>query len=213
MNMSFNKFYINPSWRMDEEEEEQEERPKSDLMMFSKKLEKYFFESRSVHLWGVVDDKSAKDVVSKLLLLDYDKPGTEIKFYINSPGGVVTSGMVIYDTMRMIKSPVSTICMGLAASMGSILLSGGQKGNRYIYPNGEVMIHQPSLGGFIRGVSTDLEIQARQTKKVKEMGARILAGNCGKSVEQVMKDFDRDYWMNPEEAVEYGIVDKIITNL
>ena len=211
--MSFNKFYINPSWRMDEEEEEQEERPKSDLMMFSKKLEKYFFESRSVHLWGVVDDKSAKDVVSKLLLLDYDKPGTEIKFYINSPGGVVTSGMVIYDTMRMIKSPVSTICMGLAASMGSILLSGGQKGNRYIYPNGEVMIHQPSLGGFIRGVSTDLEIQARQTKKVKEMGARILAGNCGKSVEQVMKDFDRDYWMNPEEAVEYGIVDKIITNL
>jgi len=211
--MSFNKFYINPSWRMDEEEEEQEERPKSDLMMFSKKLEKYFFESRSVHLWGVVDDKSAKDVVSKLLLLDYDKPGTEIKFYINSPGGVVTSGMVIYDTMRMIKSPVSTICMGLAASMGSILLSGGQKGNRYIYPNGEVMIHQPSLGGFIRGVSTDLEIQARQTKKVKEMGAKILAENCGKSIEQVMKDFDRDYWMNPEEAVEYGIVDKIITNL
>lgn len=211
--MSFNKFYVNPSWRMDEEEEEQEERPKSDLMMFSKKLEKYFFESRSVHLWGVVDDKSAKDVVSKLLLLDYDKPGTEIKFYINSPGGVVTSGMVIYDTMRMIKSPVSTICMGLAASMGSILLSGGQKGNRYIYPNGEVMIHQPSLGGFIRGVSTDLEIQARQTKKVKEMGAKILAENCGKSIEQVMKDFDRDYWMNPEEAVEYGIVDKIITNL
>jgi ATP-dependent Clp protease protease subunit len=211
--MSFNKFYINPSWRMDEEEEEQEERPKSDLMMFSKKLEKYFFESRSVHLWGVVDDKSAKDVVSKLLLLDYDKPGTEIKFYINSPGGVVTSGMVIYDTMRMIKSPVSTICMGLAASMGSILLSGGQKGHRYIYPNGEVMIHQPSLGGFIRGVSTDLEIQARQTKKVKEMGAKILAENCDKSIEQVMKDFDRDYWMNPEEAVEYGIVDKIITNL
>lgn len=211
--MSFNKFYVNPSWRMDEEEEEQEERPKSDLMMFSKKLEKYFFESRSVHLWGVVDDKSAKDVVSKLLLLDYDKPGTEIKFYINSPGGVVTSGMVIYDTMRMIKSPVSTICMGLAASMGSILLSGGQKGHRYIYPNGEVMIHQPSLGGFIRGVSTDLEIQARQTKKVKEMGAKILAENCGKSIEQVMKDFDRDYWMNPEEAVEYGIVDKIITNL
>lgn len=211
--MSFNKYYINPSWKMDEEEEEQEERPKSDLMMFSKKLEKYFFESRSVHLWGVVDDKSAKDVVSKLLLLDSDRPGTEIKFYINSPGGVVTSGMVIYDTMRMIKSPVSTICMGLAASMGSILLSGGKKGSRYIYPHGEVMIHQPSLGGFIRGVSTDLEIQARQTKKVKEMGAKILAENCGKSLEQVMKDFDRDYWMNPEEAVEYGIVDKIITNL
>ncbi len=209
----FNKEYINKGWRSDDEEEEKEEQPKSDLMMFSKKLEKYFFDSRSVYLWGVVDDKSAKDVVSKLLLLDADKPGEEIKFFINSPGGVVTSGMVIYDTMKMIKSPVSTICMGLAASMGSILLSGGKKGSRFIYPSGEVMIHQPSLGGFIRGVSTDLEIQARQTKKVKEMGARILAENCGKTVEQILKDFDRDYWMDPQEAVEYGIVDKIITKL
>ncbi|MBP7555284.1 MAG: ATP-dependent Clp protease proteolytic subunit [Chitinophagaceae bacterium] len=211
--MMFNKEYINKGWRSDDEEEEKEEQPKSDLMMFSKKLEKYFFDSRSVYLWGVVDDKSAKDVVSKLLLLDADKPGEEIKFFINSPGGVVTSGMVIYDTMKMIKSPVSTICMGLAASMGSILLSGGKKGSRFIYPSGEVMIHQPSLGGFIRGVSTDLEIQARQTKKVKEMGARILAENCGKTVEQILKDFDRDYWMDPQEAVEYGIVDKIITKL
>ena len=201
--------------RSDEEEpeEEKEETPKSDLMMFSKKLEKYFFESRSVYLWGVVDDKSAKDVVSKLLLLDADKSGEEIKFYINSPGGVVTSGMVIYDTMQMIKSPVSTICMGLAASMGSILLSGGKKGKRFIYPSGEVMIHQPSLGGFIRGVSTDLEIQAKQTQRVKEMGAKILAENCGKTVEQILRDFDRDYWMNAQEAIGYGIVDKIVTKL
>jgi ATP-dependent Clp protease protease subunit len=131
--MMINKQYLNSNWRSDdEEEEEKEEQPKSDLMMFSKKLEKYFFETRSIHLWGVVDDKSAKDIVAKLLLLDADKPGTEIKFYINSPGGVVTSGMVMYDTMRMIQSPVSTICMGLAASMGSILLSGGKKGSRYI---------------------------------------------------------------------------------
>jgi ATP-dependent Clp protease protease subunit len=207
--------YLNKSWRADDEpeEDEKEEQPKSDLMMFSKKLEKYFFESRSIYLWGVVDDKSAKDVVSKLLLLDADKPGEEIKFYINSPGGVVTSGMVMYDTMRMIKSPVSTICMGLAASMGSILLSGGKKGKRFIYPSGEVMIHQPSLGGYIRGVSTDLEIQARQTKRVKDMGARILAENCGKTVEQILTDFDRDYWMNAEEAIAYGIVDKTITKL
>jgi ATP-dependent Clp protease, protease subunit len=207
--------YLNKSWRADEEpeEEEKEEQPKSDLMMFSKKLEKYFFETRSVYLWGVVDDKSAKDVVSKLLLLDADKSGEEIKFFINSPGGVVTSGMVIYDTMQLIKSPVSTICMGLAASMGSILLSGGKKGKRFIYPSGEVMIHQPSLGGFIRGVSTDLEIQARQTKRVKDMGAKILADNCGKTVEQIMNDFDRDYWMNAEEAIKYGIVDKITTKL
>ncbi|MBS1607642.1 MAG: ATP-dependent Clp protease proteolytic subunit [Bacteroidetes bacterium] len=207
------KQYLNNNWRADDEEEEKEEQPKSDLMMFSKKLEKYFFDKRSVYLWGVVDDKSAKDVVSKLLLLDADKPGEEIKFYINSPGGVVTSGMVMYDTMRMMKSPVVTICMGLAASMGSILLSGGVKGKRLIYPHGEVMIHQPSLGGHIQGVSADLEIQARQTKRVKELGARILADNCGKTMQQILKDFDRDYWMDAKEAIEYGIVDGIVEKI
>jgi ATP-dependent Clp protease protease subunit len=204
--------FTNMAWRMDDEEEK-EEQPKSDLGMFNKKLERYFFEKRAVYLWGVVDDKSAKDVVSKLLLLEADKPGEEIKFYINSPGGVVTSGMVMYDTMQMISSPVSTICMGLAASMGSILLSGGTKGKRYIFPHGEVMIHQPSLGGMIRGVSTDLEIQAEQTRRVKDIGAGILAKNCGKSVEQIMRDFDRDYWMDAKQAIEYGIVDKLIDKL
>jgi len=176
-----------------EEDEKEREDKRDELQMLNKKLERYFFDRREVYLWGVVDDKSAKEVVSKFLLLEADKPGEEIKFYINSPGGVVTSGMVMYDTMRMMKSPVSTICMGLAASMGSILLSGGVKGRRFIYPHGEVMIHQPSLGGSMRGVSADLEIQAVQTKKVKDIGARILAQNCGKTIEQVMKDFDRDY--------------------
>jgi ATP-dependent Clp protease protease subunit len=205
------KYLINP-FRMDDEEEK-EEQPKSDLMMFSKKLEKYFFETRSVYLWGVVDDKSARDVTTKMLLLDVDKPGEPIKFYINSPGGIVTSGMVIYDTIKMLKSPVHTICMGLAASMGSILLSVGAKGNRYIFPHGEVMIHQPSLGGYLQGVSADLEIQAKQTKKTKEMGARILAENCGKKFEQIMKDFDRDYWMDAKESMEYGIVDQVVDKL
>ena len=208
----FKNDYPYKSWRADDEEEK-DDQPKSDLMMFSKKLEKYFYEKRSVYLWGVVDDKSARDVVSKLLLLEADKPGEEIKFYINSPGGVVTSGMVMYDTMKMLKSPVSTICMGLAASMGSILLSGGAKGKRYIFPHGEVMIHQPSLGGYFQGVSTDLEIQAKQTKRVKEIGARILAENCGKSIEQIMKDFDRDYWMDAQEALSYGIVDQLVDKL
>jgi len=203
-------------WRMDDEPEEEEkerEDKRDELQMLNKKLERYFFDRREVYLWGVVDDKSAKEVVSKFLLLDADKPGEEIKFYINSPGGVVTSGMVMYDTMRMMKSPVSTICMGLAASMGSILLSGGVKGKRFIYPHGEVMIHQPSLGGYIRGVSADLEIQAVQTKKVKEIGAKILAQNCGKTMEQVMKDFDRDYWMDAKEAIDYGIVDGIVEKI
>jgi ATP-dependent Clp protease, protease subunit len=206
------KQFLYSDFRM-EDEEEKEEQPKSDLGMFSKRLERYFFEKRAVYLWGVVEDKSAKDIVSKLLLLDADKPGEEIKFYINSPGGVVTSGMVIYDTMQMIKSPVSTICMGLAASMGSILLSGGKKGSRYIFPHGEVMIHQPSLGGYIQGVSADLEIQAEQTKRVKDIGAGILAKNCGKTVEQIMKDFNRDYWMNATQAIEYGIADKLVEKL
>ncbi|MGV3766951.1 MAG: ClpP family protease [Chitinophagaceae bacterium] len=210
MNLSnYNKM----AFRMDEEEEKQPEDKRDDLMMLNKKLEKYFFEKRSVYLWGPVEDKSAREIVTKLLLLDAHEPGKEIKFYINSPGGVVTSGMVIYDTMRMIQSPVSTICMGLAASMGSILLSGGKKGKRFIYPHGEVMIHQPSLGGYMQGVSADLEIQAVQTQRVKELGARILAENCGKKFEQIMKDFDRDYWMDAKHAVEYGIVDGVIDKL
>ncbi len=208
------KQFLYTDHRLDDEEEEKEREDKrDDLVMLNKKLEKYFFEKRAVYLWGVVDDKSARETTTKLLLLDADKPGEEIKFFINSPGGVVTSGMVIYDTMKMLNSPISTICMGLAASMGSILLSGGVKGRRFIYPHGEVMIHQPSLGGFIRGVSTDLEIQAKQTRKVKDIGAKILAENCGKTVAQIMKDFDRDYWMDAEEAIKYGIVDAVIEKL
>ena len=207
------KQFLYNDLRQDDDDEPEKEDKRDDLKMLNKKLEKYFFEKRSVYLWGVVDDKSAREIVSKFLLLDADKPGEEIKFYINSPGGVVTSGMVMYDTMKMMKSPVSTICMGLAASMGSILLSGGVKGKRFIYPHGEVMIHQPSIGGHIQGVSTDLEIQAKQTRRVKEIGAKILAENCGKTVEQIMKDFDRDYWMDADEAIEYGIVDKLINKL
>lgn len=207
------KYTTTPFRMEDEEEKPKEEQPSAESKLLAKKMEKQFFEKRSVYLWGVVDDKSAKDVVSKLLLLDGDKPGEEIKLFINSPGGVVTSGMVIYDTIKLISSPVSTICMGLAASMGSILLSVGEKGKRSIYPHGEVMIHQPSLGGYFQGTSADLEIQAEQTQKTKELGARILAENCGKSFEQIMKDFDRDYWMNAKEAVEYGIVDTILDKL
>jgi ATP-dependent Clp protease, protease subunit len=207
------KQFLYNNWKQDDDDEPEKENKRDDMQMLKKRLEKYFFEKRSIYLWGVVDDRSAKEIVSKFLLLDADKPGEEIKFYINSPGGVVTSGMVMYDTMKMIKSPVSTICMGLAASMGSILLSGGVKGKRFIYPHGEVMIHQPSIGGHIQGVSTDLEIQAEQTKKVKAIGAKTLAENCGKTVDQIMKDFDRDYWMDADEAIQYGIVDKLINKL
>jgi ATP-dependent Clp protease protease subunit len=176
-------------------------------------FEKKFIEQRKIFLWGVVDDRSAKSIVNRLMFLEAKDPGKEITFYINSPGGVVTSGMVIHDTMKMISSPVSTICMGLAASMGSILLSAGAKGKRYIYPSGEVMIHQPSLGGMMRGTSADLEIQAIQIRKTKQIGAKILADNCGKTVEEILKDFERDYWMDAKEAVDYGIVDGILSKI
>ena len=205
------KFY-NKQIRLEEEEEPKEipENPMEKMMggmMFDKK----FIEQRKVFLWGAVDDKSARDITNRLLYLEAIDPGKEIKFYINSPGGVVTSGMVIYDTMQMITSPVSTICMGMAASMGSILLSGGKKGKRFIFPHGEVMIHQPSGGG--QGTSADLEIMAVQMLKAKQLGAKLLAENCGQSYEKVMEDFDRDYWMDAKESMAYGIVDKIMEKI
>ncbi len=197
--------------RMDEEQEPKENGNPMENMVSTARFDKKFIEERKIFLWGVVDDKSAKDITARLMYLDMIDPGKEIKFYINSPGGVVTSGMVIYDTMQMIKSPVSTICMGMAASMGSILLSGGEKGKRFIFPHGEVMIHQPSGGG--QGTSADLEIMAEQIKKIKALGAQLLADNCGQTFDKVMKDFDRDYWMGAEESLAYGIVDGIVSEL
>jgi len=207
------KYLVEPLRLNDEEEEPQKEEKPDQSPYLMKKMEQLFLKNRSVYLWGPVEDKSARDIVSKLLLLDADKPGKEIKFYINSPGGVVTSGMVIYDTMQMIQSPVTTICMGLAASMGSILLSGGVKGKRVIYPHGEVMIHQPSIGGYFQATSADIEIHAKQMQRTKEISAQILANNTGKSLERILKDFDRDYWMDAKEAVEYGIVDGVVDKL
>jgi len=207
--------FSNKPFRFDDEDPEAPEMPVIDnpmeKMMSGWQFDKKFIEQRKVFLWGVVDDKSAKDITSRLLYLDAIDPGKEITFYINSPGGMVTSGMVIYDTMQMINSPVSTVCMGMAASMGSILLSGGKKGKRYMFPHGEVMIHQPSGGG--RGTSADLEIMAIQVIKTKQLGARILAENCGQTFEKVMKDFDRDYWMDAKESIEYGIVDNLLEKI
>ena len=199
--------------RFEEEENPEVTAPENPMekMIGGWRFDKKFIEQRKIFLWGPVEDKSAKDITDRLLYLEALDPGKEITFYINSPGGVVTSGMVIYDTMQMISSPVSTVCMGMAASMGSILLSGGQKGRRFIFPHGEVMIHQPSGGG--RGTSADLEIMAVQMQKTKEMGARILAENCGQTFEKVMKDFDRDYWMDAKESVAYGIVDGILDKI
>jgi len=171
------------------------------------KIEQQQLDDRTVFLWGQVDDKSARHVVDRLMYLD-SLNHDEIKLYINSPGGYVTSGFSMYDTIKQIKSPVSTICTGLAASMGSILLSVGAKGKRFIQPHARVMIHQPSGGA--RGPASDIEITAQEILKTKEISAKILADNCGQKFEKVLKDFNRDHWLDAEESVKYGIVDGIL---
>lgn len=171
-------------------------------------IDETLVEQRKVFLWGQVDDDSAKHVIDRLLYLDTLDASKEITLFINSPGGYVTSGMAVYDTIKAIKAPVSTVCMGFAASMGSLLLSVGEKGRRFIYPHAKVMIHQPSGGA--QGQSSDIQIQAQEILKTKLIGAQILAENCGQTVEKVLADFDRDYWMTAEESVNYGIVDGII---
>jgi len=176
-------------------------------------IQKKFLEKRVVFFWGVVDDYSAEQIVNQLLYLDMLEPGKEIKMYINSPGGSVPAGLSIYDTMKMISSPVSTICLGMAASMGAVLLSGGEKGRRFIFPNAEVMIHQPAISRPIQDQAANLYITARHIKKTKERLIRILAENTGQPYEKVLKDADRDYWMDAQESVEYGIVDQIIEKI
>jgi ATP-dependent Clp protease, protease subunit len=176
-------------------------------------IQKKFLEARKIFLWGPVMDESAKDIVGKLLYLEMTDPGKEITFYINSPGGSVTAGMTIFDTMKLISSPVATVCMGLAASMGSLLLSAGERGRRFIWPNGRVMIHQPSIGGQIVAPATDIKIHAEEIKKTKEILNKILSEACNQPFEKVVQDTDRDYYMNAEEAVQYGIVDSLLNSI
>ncbi|WP_339610105.1 ATP-dependent Clp protease proteolytic subunit [uncultured Planktosalinus sp.] len=170
-------------------------------------IDSKLLEERKVFLWGQVDDDSAKHVIDRLMYLDALEK-KDIHLYINSPGGYVTSGFAVYDCMKSLKSDVSTICTGFAASMGSILLSAGTKGKRFIQPHARVMIHQPSGGA--RGPASDIEITAQEILKTKELSAKILAENCGQKIEKIMKDFNRDHWMDAKESVDYGIVDKII---
>ena len=163
---------------------------------------------RIVMLCEEVNDASASLVVAQLLYLEGQDPDNDIQLYINSPGGSVTAGMAIYDTMQYIKCDVSTICIGMAASMGAFLLSSGAKGKRFVLPNAEVMIHQPSGGS--QGQATDIMIQAAHIQRTKEKLNKILAANTGKPVEQIAADTERDNWMTAAEAVEYGLVDKMI---
>ncbi len=165
---------------------------------------------RIVFLGEEVNAASASTVVAQLLFLEAEDPNKDIHMYINSPGGEISSGMAIYDTMQYIKCDVSTICIGMAASMGAFLLAGGAKGKRMALPNAEVMIHQP-LGGT-QGQATEIEIAAKHILKTKEKMNRMLAANCGKSYEQVAADTERDNWLSAQEALDYGLIDSIIEN-
>ena len=164
---------------------------------------------RIIFLGEEVNEVTASLVVAQLLFLEAEDPDKDIHLYINSPGGSVTAGMAIYDTMQYIKCDVSTICIGMAASMGAFLLAGGAKGKRMALPNAEIMIHQP-LGGA-QGQATEIEIAAKHILKTKEKLNRILAENCGKSIEEVTLDTERDNWKTAEEAVAYGLIDCVVT--
>ncbi len=164
---------------------------------------------RVIFLVGPVEDHMANLVVAQLLFLESENPDKDIHLYINSPGGAVTAGMAIYDTMQFIKPDVSTMCIGQAASMGALLLAGGAAGKRYCLPHSRMMIHQP-LGGF-QGQATDIEIHANEILKVRERLNRVLAAHTGKPIEQVRQDTDRDFFMDGEEAVEYGLIDRVLS--
>jgi ATP-dependent Clp protease protease subunit len=172
-------------------------------------IEKIFLEKRHVYLWGPVDDSSARYVVERLLYLESIDPGKDITLFINSPGGVITSGMCIFDTMNMISSDVSTVCMGLAASMGALLLCGGKKGKRYAWPHSRIMIHQPLISGQIVAPAVDIKIHAQEIKKTRDELNRIIAEASGRTIEQVERDTDRDNYMNTKEAIEYGLIDAV----
>jgi ATP-dependent Clp protease protease subunit len=164
---------------------------------------------RIVFLGTQVDDYVANAIVAQMLFLESEDAEKDIFFYINSPGGSISAGMAIHDTMRYIKCPVSTICLGQAASMGAFLLSAGTKGKRRALPNARIMIHQPSGGGG--GQSTDIQIQAKEIQRLRDLLEAKMAGYTGKTAKQLNKDCERDYWMTTEEAKEYGLIDEIVT--
>jgi ATP-dependent Clp protease protease subunit len=163
---------------------------------------------RIVFLGTAIDDMIANLVIAQLLFLESEDPSKEIYLYINSPGGIITSGLAIYDTMQYVKAPIVTTCIGQAASMGAVLLAGGEKGKRYALPHSRILIHQP-LGGT-QGQASDIDIQAKEILRMREEVNRILEKHTGQPIEKVAKDTERDYFMGPEQAIEYGIVDQIL---
>ena len=173
-------------------------------------MEKRFLQDRRIFLWGEIDDHSAKTVTEKLLYLEMESPGKEITFYINTPGGSITAGMAIFDTMQLIASPIKVVVTGMAASMGSILLCAGDQGKRLLYPHSRVLIHQPLISGRMMGAAVDIHIQAQEMERLREELNNILAASSGQSMKKIEKDTDRDFYMTAQEAIDYGLADTIV---
>lgn len=177
------------------------------------KIQDSFLKERKLFLWGEVSDKSARDVTEKLLYLEMVQPGEAITFYINTPGGSITAGMAIYDTMQLISSPIKVVVTGMAASMGSILLCGATKGMRYLYPHSRVLIHQPLISGQMVAVAVDIHIQAQEMERLRDELNTILAKSSGQAIEKIEKDTDRDFYMTADEAIAYGLADAIVDTI
>jgi ATP-dependent Clp protease protease subunit len=197
-----------------EEEEEEEECGRGDsALRAERRVQEKLLQERRVFLWGAINEHSAKDVVEKLVYLDLEGPGQPITLHINTPGGCITSGMAIYDTIQIIESPVTVVVMGMAASMGSIILSAPQKGRRLLYPGARVIIHQPLISGKIYAPAVDIKIQAEEMERTREEMNQILARAAGQPLEKIRRDTDRDFYMNAEEAIAYGLADAIVQSL
>ncbi|MEM7790173.1 MAG: ATP-dependent Clp protease proteolytic subunit [Verrucomicrobiota bacterium] len=177
------------------------------------KIQETFLKERKIFLWGEVSDKSARDVTEKLLFLEADAPGEEITFYINTPGGSITAGMAVYDTMKLISAPITVVVTGMAASMGSILLCGADKGKRLLYPHSRVLIHQPLISGQMVAVAVDIHIQAKEMERLRDELNTILADSSGQPLERIQKDTDRDFYMTATEAIEYGLADAVVDKI
>lgn len=197
----------------DEDDEQSDAAVKKNGAPVAMLIQKKFLAQRKIFLWGPVTDESAKDITEKLLYLEATGPGQEITFYMNTPGGSVTAGMAVFDTMRIITSPITVVVTGMAASMGSILLSAAQKGRRLLYPHARVLIHQPLISGHFIGPATDINIQAQEMEKLRAELNEILAQASGQPYERINKDTDRDFYLNAKEAIAYGLADRIVDHI
>jgi ATP-dependent Clp protease protease subunit len=204
-----------PTPRLDDDDDEREEEAKAAQLPHSvgAMIQKKFLEARKLFLWGPVTDDTAKDVCEKLLYLEAAAPGRDITFYINTPGGSITAGMAIYDTLKLISSPVTVVVTGIAASMGSVLLCAAAKGRRLVFPHARVLIHQPLIAGRFIGPATDINIQAKEMEKLRDELNQIMATASGQPIEKIARDSDRDFYLNAREAIEYGLADRMVDKL